>query len=302
MRTLCLASHIPPSNQSGFALMLVLSVLILLGLLGSSFSAQVQVEIRSTAWLADQSRLQAAAQAGILYGLMQATHPNQRLRWRLDNQPHAFDWQGYPLTIRLLSERGRIDLNLAPRSVFVGLFKHLLPNASADKLADALIDWRDADDRTRLLGSELTDYQRAGRSYGPANRPFIEVAELAEVLGFNRSTLTKLRPYLTVHARRSRIDATAADVAVIAALPGILPSQAEQFVSRREWALGANQAIDFSLLSAAQHFIDTQSASPVLAIQVQINPANEPVYQVEAIIRLPTKKAGYQVLHSAQLF
>lgn len=286
----------PQNAQSGFALILVLSVLILLGLLGSSFSVQIQVDSRNTAWLAEQVRLQAAAQAGVVQGVIQVTHPDTTQRWPLDNRPHQFDWQGYPLTIRVQSERGRIDLNLAPHALFVGLFKQVLPSADAEQLADALIDWRDADDRTPLLGSERAEYQRAGLVYGPANRPFIAVAELADVVGFDQHIVTKLRPYLSVYARRSRIDATTADVAVIAALPGIHPSQAKQFVAHRERALDHNQAIDFSLLSKAKDYIDRRSVSHVMAIHIQIKPENEPIYQVEAIIRI-TQKAAYQVLH-----
>lgn len=274
--------------------MLVLSFLILLGLLGSSFNAQVQFDIRSTAWLAEQTRLNAAAQAGVIHGLIQATHPNTTQRWPLDNRPHPFHWQGQSLMIRLQNERGRIDMNLAPRKVFVGLIQHVLPYAASEQLADALIDWRDTDDRTPQQGSEIAAYQDAGHPYQPANRPYIAVTELANVLGFDQNMVTKLHPYLTVHARRSRIDASSADVAVIAALPGIDISQANQFIAHRERALNHNQTIDFSLLSPAQQFIETQATSHVFRIQIQIT--QQPEYRIEAVIR-STQTTGYQILH-----
>ena len=297
MSNFTIPTALPQKNIRGFALMLVLSLLILLGLLGSSFSIQVQVETRSTAWLAEQTRLQSAAQAGIFYGFMQATLRNKTQRWRLNNQPYAFDWQGYRITIYLLSEQGRIDLNVAPRSLLVGLFKSVFPNTAAESLADAVIDWRDADDRTRQGRSEIAIYHQAGRHYVPTNSPFTQVAELADVLGFDQDSVAKLRPYLTVHSRRARIDATTADVAVIAALPGIHLGLAEQFVTHRERALTNGQSIDFSFLSTAKNLFDTQAFSQVIAIQVQLQSAGENVYRAEAVIRAPSNKMDYQILH-----
>jgi hypothetical protein len=66
--------------------------------------------------------------------LTQATLPNKTQRWRLDNHPHELDWQGYQLRLRLLSEQGRIDLNVAPHILLVGLFKSVLPNTAAKLL------------------------------------------------------------------------------------------------------------------------------------------------------------------------
>ena len=44
------------------------------------------------------------------------------------------------------------------------------PEAAAQQLVDAIVDWRDPDELTRPNGAEAADYRAAGRKYKPAER------------------------------------------------------------------------------------------------------------------------------------
>jgi hypothetical protein len=67
------------------------------------------------------------------------------------------------------------DLNATPPAALALLL--------GDTLADALLDWRDADDLPRPFGAEA-DWYRAQKRAIPRNGPFAAVGELALVRGF----------------------------------------------------------------------------------------------------------------------
>jgi general secretion pathway protein K len=60
----------------------------------------------------------------------------------------------------------------------------------AESLADAIADFRDADNLKHLRGAEEPEYRAAGLAWGPKNAPFQTVEELQQVLGAQpRSTI-----------------------------------------------------------------------------------------------------------------
>ncbi len=53
----------------------------------------------------------------------------------------------------------------------------------ADAVSDAVLDWRDPDNLTRMHGAEEKDYESKGLPYRPANGPFNVMSELLLVMG-----------------------------------------------------------------------------------------------------------------------
>ena len=90
------------------------------------------------------------------------------------------------------------------------------PPARADSMADALLDWRDADDIARPLGAE-TSWYSASRRATPRNGPFAADREIALVRGFERETVIST----LLGVERGRIVLARAPHAVIASLPGL---------------------------------------------------------------------------------
>jgi len=121
-----------------------------------------------------------------------------------------------PCAVALRPAGTTIDLNTADDGLLRRPFVALgYPPAVADSLADAILDWRDADDVPRPSGAEAAWYV-ARRRASPRNGPFADVRELRRVRGFeSRSGLDSL---LGVEPGRIVLDR--APLAVVAALPG----------------------------------------------------------------------------------
>lgn len=284
-------------KAQGFVLMLVIAILLLVSMLAASFSAHLQVETRSTSWLSEQAHLKATAQAAIFRALLGVSSKNKQQRWLADGRTYHFNWEGKPVRIQIRSESGKIDLNLAPRALLLGLFEQTLPQHNANTLADRLADWLDHDDIPLPQGAEAKAYQRAGLTHRPSNGPLHSIDELSQVLGFDHHMLEKLRPHISIYARRPRIDVTAATAQVIAALPGIEQSLARQFVQQRENAIQSNEQIDISLLQGVQQYIDSSGSHQVVSITAEINNNHGQTYKEQAIIRLQLRQgSGYRIL------
>ena len=108
-----------------------------------------------------------------------------------------------------------------------------LDYALADRLTQAILDWRDQDELPRLNGGEREEYEDAGAPVLPANRPFAEITELKYVLGMTTEILEKMEPYLTT-VSSGRINVNAAPEPVLAALPGFTPATVAAVVRSRE--------------------------------------------------------------------
>jgi general secretion pathway protein K len=65
-------------------------------------------------------------------------------------------------------------------------------------LAEALIDWIDANDVRLKGGIEDDYYQQQTPPYRAANRPLLSIDELFLIEGFDRKLVAQLRPYITV--------------------------------------------------------------------------------------------------------
>jgi general secretion pathway protein K len=282
-------------TDRGFALVLVLWAMILLTVIGISFGFAVRIETGAGTLLADQVRAEAAATAGIRRAVLGLLATERELRWHTDGRQYEIPWPDATLRVSMRAENGKIDLNYAPRQLLAGLFENLLPGADADALADAVIDWRDRDDRRSAQGAEDFEYRAAGR-WGPANSRFTSVAELSQVLGFDAAMVSTLTPHLTVFARRPRIDPVAANATVLAAIPGISPTLAEQFVVERDAALAADTEPDLRLLAPGSRYLDTRGTGSVASIRSEARLEGGASAVIEAVINLRARGQAYEVL------
>ena len=283
-------------RNRGFALMLVIWVLILLSIIATSFSSLVRVETRSGSWLSEQTKMQATAMAAIHRGILGASVRDKDQRWNPDGLAHELPWHDYQVSITLRSEGGKIDINYAPKSLLLGLFQNVLQNGESASLVDALIDWRDRDSQTSPLGAEATDYLSAGLSYVPSNGPFSSISELSQVLGFDSEMVEALRPHISIFAKRPKIDASSASVEVLAAIPGIERSMADQFISARDNSRLNNLPLDFTLLDTGRRFFDVRNNSSIISIEVDIVNNNKQRHRERAIVRLQSTKSEYELL------
>jgi general secretion pathway protein K len=106
--------------------------------------------------------------------------------------------------------------------------------ATADRLAAAIIDWRDADDNARPNGAERDAYLKDGLLVLPTNGQFREVDDLINVYGMTPELLEVMRPYVTTRGTTQyRINLNSAPEPVLRALPGMTDEILNQILSLR---------------------------------------------------------------------
>jgi general secretion pathway protein K len=214
-------------------------MLALLTVVANSVAFSVRTEFQAATNLVAMAQAEAAADAGVFRAIYELMKPeSDPLRWQANGLAHEWAFGDARLEIGISDESGKIDLNAAPASLLAGLFKALeVPDAEAMALADAIVDWRDADPLRSPNGAERDDYAAAGKPYGPANAPFQSVAQLRQVLGMNEGLYRLLEPLVTVYSRRNTVNAAVAAPAVLLALPGATREQVTWYVDQRQFML-----------------------------------------------------------------
>lgn len=92
--------------------------------------------------------------------------------------------------------------------------------ATADKLAQTIMDWRDADSLPRPNGAERDQYIRDERLALPTNAPFREVSDLLDVEGMTPEIYAQTAPFLRTRGAAT-VNLNTAPEAVLRALPGM---------------------------------------------------------------------------------
>jgi hypothetical protein len=198
-------------------------------------------ELEVAAWRAEDcvARLRAATSAAL--GDVPATRPEDDAWGRLDEVAAASPLlRNAPCEVTVRATGAGLDVNAADGETLRRFLAALgQPPASADSLADALLDWIDADGDARPSGAEAAWYRGAGRM-PPRDGPIADARELARVRGWDRfgglDTLVALEG--------GRIPLSRAPAAVLAALPGMTPEAAALVVemrSRGERVVDASQ-------------------------------------------------------------
>jgi general secretion pathway protein K len=148
---------------------------------------------------------------------------------------HIEDQQG-SFNLNNLVRNGQVD------PVQLGHFQRLLlnldmPPGQANALADALADWIDADSLPQPQdGAEDAVYLAMDPPYLAANRPLIDVAELALVRGFDAAVRDRLRPFVSALPAFTAVNMNTASPEVIAAVIDGLDMEGARAMVRKRTA------------------------------------------------------------------
>jgi general secretion pathway protein K len=117
----------------------------------------------------------------------------------------------------------------------VALFERLLKQHELDpQLSGYLTDWIDTNVETPQGTLEDAYYLALPVPYRSANQALLDVTELALVRGFDASTVTTLKPYITALPLASKININTASAGVLMAMSEtISQTKAQQLVTRR---------------------------------------------------------------------
>ena len=224
-------------RRSGFALMAALWLVVIIGVTGYELSIRSRVRRLAVANTLEQVAANAAAEAALETVRAALEH---RLAHPLDARTRSladatFDpWSDLTLlradTLRMGDERAtshiydagtRLQLNRATEADIRRLFTAIpLDAGTADRLAQRIMDWRDADTFRRSRGMERDDYLRTGARTLPADAEFGRVDELRNVDGMTAELYARVAPLFTVFGT-GQVNVNAASRAVLSSLPGL---------------------------------------------------------------------------------
>ena len=188
-------------RDQGFALLIVLWMLVLTSFLVALIAGSGRTELRITANLVANGEAAAAADGAIHQAIFNVIDPRPELRWLLDGSVHELAIGDCVVDTRLRDEAGRINPNLASPELLEALFRAIGRDPeSARQLASAIGEWIGNTASPRPKAVVLADYRQAGRDYAPPGAPLESIDELADVVGMTPATLATLRPHLSLFA------------------------------------------------------------------------------------------------------
>lgn len=210
----------PSKRMRGAALLLVLWLVALLVALVGAFALMARTEGLQGRAVVGGVIGGSAARAGMEYALVRVASTDPRVQWRPDGRPYAWRYGEAEVTVRIVDEDGKVDLNQADVALLTGLMQAVgIERTRAERLAGAILDWRDPDPLTQPSGGgEDPDYASADLPYGAKDAEFESVGELLQVLGVTADDYARLAPHLTVYTGRARPEPAYASGPVLTAL------------------------------------------------------------------------------------
>jgi general secretion pathway protein K len=210
------------ARQRGVAVVLAMGVVALAAIAAAAMLASQSTWSRHAELTSEHVQAQALVQAGVDWA--RALLSDDRRLSSVDHlgEPWALRLPPVPvdngeLAGRIDDQLGAFNLNNLVRNgavspAHLAQFQRLLQILGLpDALAGSLVDWIDAD-------TEDTHYQRLQPPYLAANRPLIDVAELALVRGFDEAVRARLRPFVTALPRFTAVNVNTATPEVLAAV------------------------------------------------------------------------------------
>jgi general secretion pathway protein K len=249
------------ARQRGVAIVLAMGVVALAVLAATAILVSQSTWSRQVELTSGHAQAQLLIQAGLDWA--RAVLSDDRRASNVDylGEPWALRLPPIPvengsLTGYIEDQQGKFNLNNVVKDGRVdpaqlAYFRRLLSIlALPPALAGALADWIDADSEPQPQdGAEDAYYLLLPAPYLAANRPLIDVAELALVRGFDDNVRARLRPFVTALPRLTAVNANTASPEVLAAvIEGLGLDGARTLVERREHAHFRNFSDFFSQL------------------------------------------------------
>jgi general secretion pathway protein K len=221
-------------RQRGVAFVLVIWLLALLTILLGSFALIARTEALQAKHLFDTTAARYAAEAGVNRAVYHLSIADPLLRWVPDGRAYEIEFEEAKLKIEITDESGLIDLNASDTLTLSSLLvAHGVEQDEADRLADAILDWRDTDDLVSPNGAEDPDYEAEGYTYGAKDAPFDTVSEVQQVMGMTYELYGRIAPALTIYSGQSQPNPAFAPYEVLRARIGMTDELARQIIEMR---------------------------------------------------------------------
>jgi general secretion pathway protein K len=190
-------------REEGVALIAVLWTLTLLSIIAAALVIETRSGTRIARNMTENAAARAAADAGVQRAILDLENAKS---FRTDGTVYGWQFAHFAVRISIKDEAAKIDLNKAPEPLLAALFESVgVESNQAQSLADAIADFRDADDLTRARGAEESEYRDKGLNWGPKDAPFQTVEELQQVYGMTAEIYRKVAPDLSVYSVTSTL-------------------------------------------------------------------------------------------------
>ena len=215
-------------RQNGMALVLVLWLVVLLGIMAAGHSRNAHTDTRLASQQVQAAKARGLAEAGINHIILEMLAARSSGEIPIDGSVFTRRVGEQTVTLAVRDTLGLVDLNAADAV----LLDTVLRAAGAGeerrlRLIDAIQDWRDKDDLTRLNGYEDADFEAAGVPWTSRDAAFTAVDELKYLPGMTQDVFERLSPLVTVHSGRGRFNPDLAPPVLAAAVRGDLAPSAE---------------------------------------------------------------------------
>lgn len=241
------------SDQSGAVIVLVLSILAVIIVLAGNFSLAVRRDSEVVNAIVDGVQLRYSADSGIQYALYAIRDEDKERVWETDGRPYQVTIDGIPVTVRVLSEAGKFDINKASEEMFTELFTNTgLEEEAAKRLAKDVLYWRSGQQSVDIVDVyNDDDYEADGRQI-PAHRSFLSIEEIGQVMGMTSAVFSRIKPLITIYGNQ-KIDLLSASTNLMVAM-GLTAEQAAAVIVARELYYETEEEIDSSLLEGNEYF------------------------------------------------
>jgi general secretion pathway protein K len=280
-------------NQRGLVLMSVLWVVLVVAFVAFALAAAVRAEVASAGNSFDSERayFMAKSAAEVVFLNLQKPDTLRNSPVREAKGTYTVPFDSGQAVVQLVSESDRIDLNAADDKLLASMFDSLgLDEVARNELVDCILDWRDPDDVPRLYGAEVDQYGQVFRGRGrplPGNAPFNSMEEVAQVkhmtseVYFGRvepdpltgkyRKIPGVRDIATVSSGSNTVNINLASADVLAALPQVGRTTAEDIVAERQKKLFAGmddflRRIPILQNSLAIPYMSTNSGVPTTVV------------------------------------
>lgn len=206
------------ARQQGMALIVVLWLVLLLSTMAAGHSLNVRADSLLASRQLDLSQARALADAGIRRAIMDLLDGGTR---PVNGDASEVEISGDTVIVSVRDARGLVDLNAARPELLAALVALAgASDAERNRIVDAILDWRDADNLIHLNGAEDDEYRAAGVAWTARDGAFVSVDELRYVRGMRPEVFATLLPYITVHSGYAGLDPNVAPPRLAAAVFG----------------------------------------------------------------------------------
>lgn len=275
------------SQQAGVAMVLVLSLTALLTIMAGSYTLSMRRELDLVRNIRDQAQALALAESGLNYAQMMLQVNDELKRWRTDGTAYQRQFGNGEFKVKIIEETGKINVNKAEAPLLKGMLEGAgLEEEQALEIVDAILDWRDNDEFSKIHGAEKGEYESEGLPYHPRNDLFQTLEELQLVLGITPEIFSKLERLITIYNDKAGIDPTKASREVLLSIPGVEAEIIDTYLADRK--------------KAAEDKLPAP-AFPV-ASEIPFEQQTEAVYSIEAqgILRSGTTATVFTTIKTAQ--